>query len=86
MNSNTEEVPVEKRFKRWIYELSKSGKFRMASDRTEYEVKETGQLIRVTKKPEPQRVRRRLYGKIRKATGLTWSQFDRQSRLQKQAV
>ena len=47
------------------------------SDRTKYSVQQpSGSLIRMSRKPTPQHVRRRLVGKIRRSMGLTRSEFD----------
>jgi hypothetical protein len=76
-------TPVEQRFKRWVYGLIRSvdGRRYRASDGTVYSMEPSGALERVSVKGTSQRLRRRIYGKMRRATGLSRSEFDRLNNL-----
>ena len=71
-------MPIEQRFKRWAYQLFMKDGVAIASDKTQYRIDSpSGSLIRITKKPVSQRVRRRLMGESRRLSGYARSQYDK---------
>lgn len=74
-------APIEKRFKRWVYTLIRStdGRQCRTSDGTVYTILPSGAFKRARAKGLSQRTRRRLYGKMRRAAGLTRSEFDQRN-------
>jgi hypothetical protein len=81
MNNTENMVPVEKRFKHWIYGFVMEDGLATLSDGTKYRIEQpSGAFIRVSKKAQyTQRERRRLMGKIRRSAGMTRSEYDKRN-------